>query len=425
MPKLSTTLFIIFLSSCFSNSALANQNIEVLENQVFHPNIQTVLFNIKGVPLSYPFIQLNAPAPLILRFDEIGDASTDLSYRIIHCNANWTKSSLKEGEYVKGYPKAPIQNYDYSFNTLTPFTHYELEIPNRQLSFTRSGNYVVEVFNTYDDDVIYLRQRFVIYEEAVKVQGKVKMPDRMSIRDAYQEVDFTVYDQNFPYGNTQTEVQATILQNGNWSNAKYGLKPRFYRPGELVFDGDTLNVFPGGNEYRVFDLRDLSYQSARVYILDKKQSPFFVQLYRDISRIGEAYTSYEDLNGNAFIFNNQGTTPHLDADYLNVLFSLKTDFPYNEGKLFIEGNWTGAPHRERFELSYNPTRNHYETTVPIKQGFYSYRYVLQEEDGTIQPFLEGSYWQTENQYHIFVYFRGISDESSRVIGFQQLNSVLN
>ena len=59
----------------------------------------------------------------------------------------------------------------------------------------------------------------------------------------------------------------------------------------------------------------------------------------------------------------------------------------------------------------------YQGTVLLKQGVYDYQYVV---DGA-QPFqLEGSHFQTENLYEVFVYYRPVRPNADLLIGYTTL-----
>jgi hypothetical protein len=90
--------------------------------------------------------------------------------------------------------------------------------------------------------------------------------------------------------------------------------------------------------------------------------------------------------------------------------------PY-EGDLYIDGHWTTEADRTTYRMEYDETHHCYHAAVMQKQGYYSYQYI--KADGSI-PQSEGSFFQTENRYQAFVYYKGTGARTWRLVGFRGL-----
>ena len=51
-----------------------------------------------------------------------------------------------ESEYLEGFYEEPITDYQFSFNTIQNYVHYQTVIPSANLKPTLSGNYLLIVF---------------------------------------------------------------------------------------------------------------------------------------------------------------------------------------------------------------------------------------------------------------------------------------
>jgi len=60
----------------------------------------------------------------------------------------------------------------------------------------------------------------------------------------------------------------------------------------------------------------------------------------------------------------------------------------------------------------------------LKQGSYNYQYLYRPSSGGAPTLLrtEGSYWQTENEYQIYVYYRPVGGRYDQLIGFSELKT---
>ena len=71
-------------------------------------------------------------------------------------------------------------------------------------------------------------------------------------------------------------------------------------------------------------------------------------------------------------------------------------------------------------MDYNAENNCYEKAILVKQGGINYQYLFvpnNSNNGSLEP-IEGSFWQTNNEYQIFVYYRPRGERYDRLIGWK-------
>jgi hypothetical protein len=74
-------------------------------------------------------------------------------------------------------------------------------------------------------------------------------------------------------------------------------------------------------------------------------------------------------------------------------------------------------------MQYDSASDTYRLSRLFKQGFYNYKYVLVDRDGSIdEGAISGNFWQTENDYTILVYYRDLGGRFDRIIGMGMANS---
>jgi len=137
------------------------------------------------------------------------------------------------------------------------------------------------------------------------------------------------------------------------------------------------------------------------------------------------YRIENDLNGRYLVKNDRANDPELESDYVMVHFSLETPMPLTGGDIYIFGglsDWQCGPSNL---MKYNPQLKLYEGELLLKQGFYDYQYVYSEKGSQKidNILLEGSHVETENDYHLFIYYHGFSSRFDRLIGYKTINSV--
>ena len=171
-------------------------------------NIKSIVF--KGVTADqFPIVKLGDP--IILRFDDLSATEQDYYYKIVHCDYDWTPSDLLKSQYLDGVDNQRIIDYENSYSTLQPYSHYRLRIPNKNVRPKLSGNYVLQIFNNFNE--LQFSRRFVIFQDLVDVGVELKRSRDFDVFNAEQLVQISVNTSSFPVVNPKKEVKVAILQN--------------------------------------------------------------------------------------------------------------------------------------------------------------------------------------------------------------------
>lgn len=417
MTKLSALVPLFFLVFQLS----AQQSDFSFENRVYVDNIKSVKFHINGLPLSMPVIDLNSNTPLLLRFDDIDGEVKTYTYRIIHCDADWQRSQLGELEYLDGFTEETIRDFRYSFKTVIPFVHYWVQLPNQDMRWTKSGNYLLVVYEDESRRRPVITRRFMVVDPVVQIQPQVVRPAKVSKSRTHQEIDFIVDHQQVDIRTPMTEVRAVVLQNGRWGAAVTDIRPAFVRPRQMVFDHQDKVVFPAGKEFRYLDMRSLRSRSENISLIERYQDRTEIILYKDEPRAGQSYNFFEDINGNFILESFEANDRNLGADYAAVLFSLAADpESYPDSEVYIVGEMTSWQPQEEFRMVYNNNINAYVAKPTLKQGYYNFGYAVvpRNEQTPVPDFsvIEGDWFQTENNYTVLVYYRPFGARYDRLIG---------
>lgn len=391
-----------------------------MSNFTYRPNVKSVTLSKKGWPLSSPIISLNEVTPLELGFDVLDSALGNFMYSIIHCDHSWNQSDLSFQEYIDGPPEDYLNEYDYSRNTFQKFIHYSLEIPNFNVRLTKSGNYIVKVYEAGDPDNLVLTRRFSVSEDLndIQITYNVHQATRVKERYSHQEVDFEIAFGNYVLTNPYTDLNIVVLQNRCWETALLNLEPRFVKDRLLDYNYDGENTFLGLNEFRLFDIQNTRYNGQGVsrVTFQNKENHAYLEVAKSRSAI--TYLQRPDINGWYYIKSVQSVDESsIDADYVNVHFSLeqKTEIP--NGDVYVYGALTDWKIKPEAKMLFDQSKMLYEVDMYLKQGLYNYMlvYVKDGESVPDMAYLEGSHFETENDYTILVYHRKIGLDYDRLI----------
>lgn len=414
-------LFLIFFSMMLVSQAQLPGGTEY-NNRVYAPGIESVKLRVSGTDFGQPIIKLGSSETLKLDFDDLEQESRYLKYTIIHCTHDWKKSDMNPLDYLDGFMDDEINEYSYSFNTIQHYMHYELEFPNDNIKPTKSGNYILYVYDDNVDNPVLTRRFMIVENQQVSVNGNVHAASDVKYMYTKQEIDFVVKSGPYNIRNPKMYLHATIMQNGRWDNAIMGMTYRSGTPTELSFDYDNSeNVMNGGAEFRVFDTRSLRYNGARVVSVSFKNHTNHVYLVEDVARPFGAYESNATLGGRCFFKNTdfEGTNTE---DYVDVHFALRANFPIDDGDVYVFGELTDWQLKDEARLLYNPATNYWETDIYIKQGYYNYQYVYVKNGSDVidETFIEGTHWETLNDYTVLIYFQDNGTIYDKLVGVAYL-----
>jgi len=425
--KLSVTILLLIfnVNTTLSQSSFRDKDI-IFENKVYDNNIHTVLLHPENNPLSYPIVHLGTEEKLQLSFDDFNEEDNqNYYYTLIHCNSDWTASDLMQQEYINGFFENKMEDYEFSFNTQQHYTHYNLIFPEEYLKVTLSGNYIIKVYN-YQTNKVVLSKRFMMLEEKINISTHVKRATLIDEREYKQEIDFTINHSNIYFSNPYVDLKVIIKQNNREDNQIDNLKPLFIKKDQLIYNYESENTFEAGNEYRHFDIKSIRYQSERIKKIMEDSNSINVVLYTDISRSFDEFLSIPDINGNFLIDKQEAWNSEIEAEYVNVTFSLLENRKVTYGDIYLLGRFTDWNIDEKYKLIFNEESRKYECSSLLKQGYYNYLYLLKDNSNqhSSLTFIEGSHYQTKNDYYIYVYYREIGKTYDQLIGYIKTSSVL-
>jgi len=415
-------LILLFFLILFSLLRLFSQDDINYTNDIYLDYIESVKFHHAGLFTSMPIIDLGSNGKLILSFDDLEAGDKDFIYKIIHCDKHWQPTDLDEYDYINGFNGEEIEDISYSIGTYQNYTHYRLSLPNDDLEWTISGNYILAVYEDEYDTVPAITRRFMVVEPLVSVLAQVDQPMNVSKIRSHQEIDFKINFEDFRIVNPMNEIEVTILQNNRWDTAMNGIKPKFISGQNINFNYvDQIN-FPGGKEFRIVDLRSTRFRGTGVHSIEKNPNGIDMLVQLDQNRYYKNYHTYDDINGQFIIETADDRNHNLQSEYMNVYFALKSK-PILDGDVYIVGSFSDWKITEKYRLEYDSFREIYSKDVRLKQGFYDYVYAIKNSENEVDfTSLEGNSFETENDYTVLAYLSEFGSRYDRLIGVASLNS---
>lgn len=395
MQKIYITSLILFFGTNF-----CAQNIKSIQLRPLQENNFSAI-----VPLG---------SVLELSFDDLDADSKDYAYKIEHMTHDWKKSRLLSSQFIDGFDENTIIDVTNSFNTFQSYTHYAVRIPNINTVITKSGNYLLSVLN--DDDEVLFTRKFVLYENLTTIGVRVTRSRNAKTINTQQTVEFSVNHPNLRINNPSQEVNVVLLKNENWNDKITDLQPTFFSPNQLKYTYANKTNFWGGNEYLNFDSKLIRNKSLNVVRIEMKDI-FHHYLYPYTYNPFLTYRFNPDINGQFVIRTLEGNEPNTEADYAMMHFTLFADAPFTDKEVFVYGGYNNFSLDEENRMRYDFEDSSYKADILFKQGFYNYTFATRDNYGNVNANeINGSFFQTENQYTVITYHKPFGSLYDRVIG---------
>lgn len=391
-------------------------------NNVFNAAVKSVEFYNASRVGSFPIINLNTPEQFLLAFDDLRGGYRNYYYTLEHCDHKWNSSGLSAGFYMQSYQDDRIIDYAYSTNTMRKYTHYELKFPNDNVKPKISGNYVLKVYEDGDQSKMILTRRFSVLSSRVSVAADVITPNLVQLRQTGQKVNVQVNYGGLAVQNPNSDMRVVVMQNERPETAQINTPPTYVRNGQLIYNDISINNFGGRNEFRRFDTRTLKLNSERISRI-YRDTAYSVVLLTDPVRNSPDYLFQFDNDGRFYILNQDGNDARRDGDYTYVYFSLGGTGLPTQGAVHLVGKFNDYRLDARSKMDYDAGLGRYFIAQYLKQGVYDYEYIWVDNAGKADDVpLEGTHFETENDYQVLVYYRPPSARWDELVGYSLLNT---
>lgn len=412
----------------------ASLSAQFMPDHIYDSAIHAVRVHPARAPLAMPVITLNEPTVLKISFDDFSADYQEYTYSFELMNADWTAVDINSFDYLQGFNQQKIYDYQVSSISTQHYFHYSFSFPNANCKPKISGNYLLKVFKNGDPQALIFTHRIYVVDNIVPITAKVHEPFDGNLSRTHQKIQVIADIKKIPFFQPN-EIKVQVVQNFNFDDAQWVTVPNFIRDNELEYFKEGQFVFPAGKEARWLDIRNFRLVSDRISKFEQVGGRTNVFVKPDVSRVQLPYYTFNDLNGNFIISNTESLESDFQNDYALVHFTYMppTRLPYVGQNLYLQGALTNNRLDQNAIMHFNAKLGLYQKTLLLKQGYYSYYYVLrdpsllqsqEESDISTEDYTEteGNHWETENSYSIFIYYRLPGGRHDQILGFAVIDS---
>lgn len=387
------------------------------KNKIYNPQIKTLQAVVNQEWLSPTVMRLDTDDVLIIGFDELSHDYHRYTCHIERCEADWTTAEeVYESDWLEGFNNNVIDDYELSVNTIIPYTHYRFQIPNDLCRLKMSGNYKLHIIDNDAQEELACVE-FMVTEQKMVPLMEISTNTDIDLNTRHQQITMSLSYGSLTVNNPREQIKTVIKQNDRDDNLRLDISPTFINANGLEWRHCRQLIFDGGNEYHKFEILDPSHPTMGIDYIRWDGRDY--QVYPFLSEPRPHYIYDEDANGAFYIRNSDNVENDFATEYVWVNYRLKAP-ALPEGHVYINGQWTTeAP--EKYKMDYDEQTGLYTASILQKQGYYSYQYLWQDADGKshVLP-SDGNFYQTENCYQAYIYYKGTGERTWRLVGYRFL-----
>ena len=394
---------------------------------IFDNNVRSLKVSLASNMYIPPVLMMNGEDPLIVNFDYIDYDVHYLRYSVTHCNADWQPSQLLESEYVSGFNYADIDDYAPSEATYVHYYNYQFMLPNDNMEFLVSGNYLLTVYEQDDPDKLLFQTRFSVCEGTVSVFPQVTSRTDIEYNNRFQQVSFDIRYKPNQIRDPYSEFICIVSQNSRDDNAVMVNRPTMVGVDHVTYEHNRNLIFAAGNEFRRFET-----VNAHTINMGVQTIRYYEPLYHATLRVDEPRNEvqylYDQTQFGRFTIRNAEAFGEntLQADYIITHFTLDTYGKLNGGNVWLYGEFLNGYPASQAIMKYDAANGVYTADILLKQGAYNYMYLWVPDGTTVGQTsrIEGDHYETVNEYLVKVYDRPMGERYDHFIGYGVAHSGL-
>ena len=383
--------------------------------QIFDPNVRTLTLTVNDDPTLPPYMPLSGRQHIDIEWDEMSHNYKRYVYHIDHCDWNWEPTDgIFESDFLEGLNDQLIEDYQKSFNTTQIYTHYWLRIPQKELRLRLSGNYRLRIYEEdadREEEQPVLEARFCIYENSAGIITQLSSNTDIDFNRDHQQMTLSVGYGSLSVFDPQRELKVVVMQNRRWDCRVENLVPNVRKANGIEFTHNRQLIFPGGNEYHRFEILDVHRTAVGVERINWFEPYYHATLFP--VQPDRAYSYSEDQNGVYVVRSADDIDDATTAEYIVVHFFLQSP-RLQGGDVYVSGRWSGQTFNPDCKMEYDDVNREYHAALLLKQGYYSYEFVQQD---ALTARTMGSFFETENEYQVLVYYREQGARYDRLAGY--------
>ena len=391
-------------------------------NRIFSADIRTLHTTVDDKWTDAPVVALDkimsGENHIVISFDEMSHDYRRLICHIERCEADWQPSTeMFDSSWMEGFNDTPIEAFTHSINTTVLYTNYRLQLPNDRCKIKMSGNYRVTIYDDDAPETKLAEAEFMVVDNKARLYLSATTNTDIDVNKCHQQLAMELDYSRINVTDPSEQLITVVKQNNRDDNQRWNVKPDITTADKLIWQHNRQLIFEGGNEYRKFEMLDLSHPTMGIDHISWNGETFDV--YPFVSEPRANYSYEEGADGAFCIRNSEYSEIDYTCDYAWVHYTLHTGGRI--GDIRIDGWWTTDNDKNTYMMEHDESDALYHLALLQKQGYYSYQFLQVKPDGTTAiPESEGNFHETSNTYQAFTYYRPKGGRTWLLVAYNEL-----
>ena len=410
----------------YFNPKLKEEKVEEIKDlfyrqEIISQDLKSLTFSTRSLILAEPCYNLGSGNPVDINFDLLRNNPETIQYELIHCDRNWKKSYISSINAIDGFDVNYIENQNISYGSVEQYINYSFQLPNENTNFLISGNFIIKIYVEGENENPLAVIKFFVSEQISNLKFKIDESSNVEESKYLQayELECSYNPNNImdPFSNIYINIQ----QNHQDFDQQWISGPSFIKENKLVFLPSDSQTFNGGNEFRFFDMSSFRIGSQKIDKIYFNDTTFQILLKEDEKRSYKQYLQYKEMNGRFFIRTYDNDQADFQSEYGWVQFRLPMRKLVNDS-IYIYGQISNWAIDDRFLMKYDSLSKSYFNKSILKQGYYNYIYVVKNSQEISTRKIEGSHFETSNEYVVKIYYEDPLNLYDRILCYNLVKS---
>ena len=330
-----------------------------------------------------------------------------LAYRVLYCTQDWSQCSAPTLEQIQGFAENTLTLADqyYSQNTRVEYIHFNFQLPNANLSFIKTGHYLLQIYDEKSEEIVGQR-RLVYYNKEIPLQ--LQLQEQFATQGWETLLHLKGKKSTRSLQNNLLKIGVLINQNWNFFSV---ITPVVQNTPESLsfYFKQAENVFPKqGFGFRA------ELENIEKYNINRQKALLITGIWHYYLRSSDWIFMNNNTNINSY--KPVKIQPSSTSDYIKLI--IQAPLPDPDETTYLYSSWTNYKKSQDTALDVLLENGSYSINTLVKQGQYPYWLIncKKNEPQNCHFLYPKTRAGIDDRYDVLLYYEDPLEQNYTIIG---------